>query len=251
MSLMLMAGGRKVNFAELQAITTTPEATATYTPVPFHELLANTQCIADKVLGYEGWEFDQRQIGLAKKDERMFAVLRYKKRNEDHDVFDYKHDDIGFSLGLRSSHDKSMSNGFCAGAQVFICDNLMFTGDITYMRKHTKNVESDLEQNILQILYNSQEKFKKLTVDRLTMMDEDITKQRAYQLLGELMGNKVLLPRQAKKAYDHWDKPPHVEFEPNTVWSFYNACTDALKTTQPTKIIEKHIQLHDFTMVNC
>jgi len=246
MGNLMLSGGRLVNLAELQGVAL-PEATPTYTPVSFSDLMKNTQDIADKILGYEGWVFDESQIGLARNDQRMFATLRYKKETESTE----HENDLGFSLGIRSSYDKSMSNGFCAGAQVFVCSNLMFTGDITYMRKHTKNVYNDLEQNILQILYKSQQKFDDIQKDKDVMEQVDLKRRNAYQLLGELMGYKVLQARQAKKAYKHWDDPPHNEFAPRNMWSFYNSCTEALKSTQPNKIIENHIQLHDFTMNMC
>ena len=40
-------------------------------------------------------------------------------------------------VGFRNSHDKSMVAGICAGARVFVCDNLAFSGDFSEKRKHT------------------------------------------------------------------------------------------------------------------
>lgn len=47
-----------------------------------------------------------------------------------------------------------------------------------------------------------------------------------------------------KIVKDQWLKPNHQEFAPRNAWSFYNACTEALKTCPPVTIMEKHIQLH-------
>jgi hypothetical protein len=42
-----------------------------------------------------------------------------------------------------------------------------------------------------------------------------------------------------------WLEPTYPVFEERTLWSFYNACTEALKTAPPALIMEKHVQLHN------
>ena len=42
------------------------------------------------------------------------------------------------ALGLRTSNNKTMSIQLCAGLSVFVCDNLVFRGDLIALnRKHT------------------------------------------------------------------------------------------------------------------
>ena len=45
-------------------------------------------------------------------------------------------DDYCWVLGLRNSHDKIFPAGIVVGAAVLVCDNLSFSGEIKFARKH-------------------------------------------------------------------------------------------------------------------
>ena len=57
-----------------------------------------------------------------------------------------KSDDYALVLGLRNSHDKMFPAGIVAGASVFVCDNLSFSGEVKFARKHTRFINRDLPQ---------------------------------------------------------------------------------------------------------
>jgi hypothetical protein len=240
--IMTHCGGRIVNFDEIQSVPL-PEQTDTYIPVSFGDLVSNTRKIANRLLNDYSFVKDQYALsGGENKDQRMFAVLQYESTDNP---------EMGYAVGIRSSYDKSMSNGFCAGAQIFVCDNLMFRGEVTYMRKHTKNVWNDIEEKTMTTLYRGIENFQNLTEDSERMKEREIPKDIAGSFLGRLFINGIMTPRQMQKAKQQWFKPNHEEFEPNTLWSLYNASTEALKTTPPNKILEKHIDLHRHAMALC
>jgi hypothetical protein len=67
----------------------------------------------------------------------------------------------------------------------------------------------------------------------------------AFRLLGLLYGNDVITPRQIPVVKKEWLSPTHEAFGERSAWSFYNACTEALKSSPPNKIMEKHISLHE------
>ena len=77
------------------------------------------------------------------------------------------------------------------------------------------------------------------------MKEKDIGNDKAFQMLGLLFGKNILSPRQLPVVKDHWLKPRHVEFSPRDMWSFDNACTEALKSSPPLNVMERHIKLHD------
>tara|TARA_R110002020_G_scaffold230845_5_gene442010 strand:- start:4890 stop:5606 length:717 start_codon:yes stop_codon:yes gene_type:complete len=238
---MTHCGGRIVDFNEVASVPL-PEQTNTYIPVPYENLVLNTRKIADRLLNEYSFVKDQFALsGGENKDQRMFAVLQYEANNSE----------MGYAIGIRSSYDKSMSNGFCAGAQIFVCDNLMFRGEVTYMRKHTKNVWNDIEEKTMTTLYRGMDNFQNLSKDSEQMKERDVSNDIAGSFLGRLFINGDMTPRQLQKAKQQWFKPIHEEFEPNTLWSLYNACTESLKTTPPNKILEKHISLHRHAMALC
>jgi hypothetical protein len=231
--MMLHCGGRAVEFPELEAVPL-PEETNTYIPVPFGDLVKNTREAADDLL--KDHTFNSAQYALAGKDQKMFAILQYNSDNEE----------MGYAIGIRSSYDKSMTNGFCIGAKVFVCDNMAFTGDVTYMRKHTKNVWNDLEEKLVTTIYSSRNKFKNILHDRKVMGERIVGTDQGYEFMGKLVGNNILKPRQMSVAMKCWKTPPYEDFGPRNMWSLYNACTEALKSTPPNKILEQHINLHNY-----
>ena len=231
--MILHCGGKEVSYDELAAVPL-PEETSTYIPVSFADIVKNAKQIADDLL--KDHTYKDSQYALAGKDQRMFSVLRYQNCN----------DEMGLAIGVRSSYDKSMSNGFCIGASIFVCDNLAFSGDITYMRKHTKNVLEDLEKEMTHKIYSSQKNFNNILEDKFDMAKKLMTNNQAYEFIGKLYGHNVLKPRQLAETFRNWKKPPHEEFQERNMWSLYNACTEALKSTPPNRILEQHIKLHNY-----
>ena len=233
--MILHCGGKNVNFTELQSVPL-PEKTETYTPVAFSDLITNAQEVASDLL--TDFEFKGASYALAGKDQRMFAVLNYEGEEPD----------MGVSLGIRSSYDKSMSNGYCFGANITVCDNLIFAGDFVIMRKHTKNVFDDLKNQLVSTLYDFKRnsKFQNIVEDRNNMINTNMDTDQAYQFLGRMFGYGVLKARQLTTAVNCWKNPPYNEFNDHSMWSLYNACTEALKSTPPNKIIQQHIKLHEY-----
>jgi hypothetical protein len=177
---------------------------------------------------------------MARDGAQMFGVHTYKNGISG---------SMGLSVGFRNSYDKSMSVGIAIGASVFVCDNLALTGDIAIMRKHTQNVWNDLEELIITTIYRSQHNFTKIVEDAEVMKGKYLGNDDAFRLLGLLYGNDVISPRQIPVIKKEWLNPSHDDFSSRSVWSFYNACTEALKTAPPNKIMERHIALHNILEV--
>ena len=151
---------------------------------------------------------------------------------------------MGLALGFRNSYDRSMALGIAVGASVFVCDNLALTGDITIMKKHTRNVWQSLEELAITTIYRSQKNFQQIVCDAEQLKQCPLDDLAGFSLLGILFGKEIISPRQLTVVRDQWLKPRHPEFAPRNIWSFYNACTNALKSSPPTTAMEKHIELH-------
>ena len=231
MSLLFHKGGRIVTRDDL-ALVPVPEATDSYIPVPHNNLADTLSTIGSDIL--KGFTLSNEQYALAREGQQMFGVLSF--RND--------HNELGLSIGFRNSYDKSMAIGIAIGAQVFVCDNLALTGDITIMRKHTVNVWSSLEDIAISTLYRSQQNFRKIVEDSETLKGRIIDDSEAFKMIGLLFGHGILTPRQLPLVKKEWLTPSYDDFRPRTMWSFYNACTEALKSCPPLVIMEKHISLH-------
>jgi hypothetical protein len=232
MSLLLHCGAKTATLNDLSTIPL-PETTDTYKAVSHHDLALALAKEASVVL----WNhrLDHSYYGLARDGKQMFGVH----------VFKNGHSDLGLSIGFRNSYDKSMSVGIAIGASVFVCDNLALTGDVTIMRKHTVNVWQDLQEMVITTLHRSKSNFSKIQEDSEVMKAHHLRDDDAFRLIGFLYGRGVLTPRQLPVVKKEWHKPTYQPFGPRNMWSFYNACTEALKQTPPLKIMERHIHLHE------
>jgi len=231
--LMMHCKGEAVELNALNDIEM-PEATDTYVPVSHYDLATNIQKVAGDLLGPKGYELDTTEYGLAREGQRMFGVLGYRNGDEE----------MGMCVGFRNSYDKSMAAGVVIGARVFICDNLAFSGDIQIMRKHTKNVKDDLIQDIIQALYKSVNNFEDIQTFAANYAHVEINDNQAYKMIGLLQGMGIITSTIANEAFRQWDHPKYDVFQARTVWSLYNAVTEALKAAPPAKVLQSHVDTH-------
>jgi len=232
--LTLHCGAELVELNSLKNIPL-PEETRTYKPVPHYDLVMNTMNSGDIFLKPQGYELESTNFGLGRKGNHMFFTLNYGREGAQN----------GLTIGGRNSYDKTTSIGLAAGMHVFVCDNLMFSGDqVTYLRKHTGNVMDDMEIILMRIMKNADWEWQQMTKISNEMEKHYLSSSDAYRWMGLLYGNGVLTPRQLPIVKDNWNKPQHEVFKDKNMWSFYNACTEALKTSPPNQMLNRHIKLH-------
>jgi len=235
MGLLLHCGGKNASLNDLNSVPL-PKETDTYKPVSHYDLALNLGEVAGGLLN--GYALSDSRFGLARDGKQMFGIHTFRNGS----------DEMGLSIGFRNSYDKSMSVGLAIGATVFVCDNLALTGDISLMRKHTLNVWDDLETMVVTTVYKSQHNFKYIVEDAEFLSDIEVSDDEAYKMLGLLYGRGVLSPRQIPLVKKEWHQSDYEAFSERSAWSFYNACTEALKTCPPRTIMEKHIKLHQIMM---
>ena len=232
--LTLHCGAELVELESLKSIEL-PEETRTYKPVPHYDLVMNTMNSGDIFLKPQGYNLESTNFGLGRKGNHMFFTLNYGREGARN----------GLTIGGRNSYDKTTSIGLAAGMHVFVCDNLMFSGDqITYLRKHTGNVMDDMEIMLMRIMKSADSEWLRMTEVSENMETELLSNGEAYRWMGLLYGKGILTPRQLPIVKDNWLNPEHDDFKERNMWSFYNACTEALKTSPPNQILNRHIKLH-------
>lgn len=229
--LLMHAGGDYCSLDDLRHIPL-PTETDTYKPVSHYDLAVSLADVSSAMLA--DYQLDRSQYGLARDGAQLFGVHTYRNGS----------DSMGLSIGFRNSYDKSMSVGIAIGASVFVCDNLALTGEITMARKHTSNVWQDLEELAITTIYRSQNNFNRIVEDAQLMQGQYLSDNDAYRMIGLLYGNAIITPRQIPVVKKEWLSPTYAEFSDRNTWSLYNAVTEALKSSPPNKIMEKHIALH-------
>jgi hypothetical protein len=92
----------------------------------------------EKAATMNGFEIGRRQYSM-RPGKLMFAAWDLARIPKTLDVQPTK--EFGLSIGFRHGIDKSLSIGLCAGERVFVCDNLVLSGDVVLFRKHTGDLE--------------------------------------------------------------------------------------------------------------
>jgi hypothetical protein len=272
--LVLHCGGKPVDRLALAEVEI-PEQTKSYMPVSHLALVEKIDGIARDMLKKE---LVRESFGLARKGDQMFGVLTYangmkkcqecgatgkvnvlSNLGEDREIYGevvdrvdcsscngtgWEEPEMGVSIGIRNSYDKSMSIGVALGGRVFVCDNLCISGEIKIVRKHTPSVWEAIENMAIATLYRHAPAWEAMQGDMKAMQRQAITHHHGHELLGVMIGQGVLSPRQIPMAYKEWDKPSMPAFEPRNVWSLYNSCNQALKTSPVDQILERHRLLH-------
>ena len=231
MSLLLHCGSESATLDELASIPL-PKETRTYKPVAHADLVNMLSSMAVNLL--PEYEFVNTQLGLARDGQKMFGVHTFKNG----------HADLGLSIGFRNSYDRSLSIGIVTGSSVFVCDNLMLSGDLTILRKHTSKVVSDIETLALSAIFKSRANFNQIKQHVSIMQQIPMSDDEAYRMLGLIYGRGIITPRQIPVVKKEWLTPSHDDFEDRNVWSFYNAVTESLKSSPPQSIMERHLAIH-------
>ena len=216
MNLMLHCGARHVSGDELRKVNT-PAPTRTHRPVPHHDL----NNMVKRVMEENGLKVTEEQHGITKEGNRYFGLMQLESG-----LLDWAP-----VVGLRNSHDKSMTAGLVFGLSVFVCDNLSFYGDLLrFDRKHTAHIRKDLIDKIRAIIRKTDQQNKRMehTVDYYKSVR--MSDRKAHHMVVKALDGGATLPRRLPQVLDEWRKPRHQEFEPRTAWSLFNAFTESMKS---------------------
>lgn len=136
-------------------------------------------------------------------------------------------------IGIRNSHDKTMSAGLVCGSGVLVCDNLCFSGEVKIARKHTVNVMRDLPQMVVDAV-GKVAPMQAVQASRIEAYKSvEIDEHGIYPLLIEAYDNKVINAAKIAQVLEEWRAPTFGAFaDDNTVWGLWNAFTEVLKPRQ-------------------
>jgi len=234
--LMLDTPGSHLVTAEQLAALEPPKATASYTPVPYHELVDLVRTTAKERTGLA---VRDEQFGISRMGKRFFGVL----------TLDTGAGDRGLAIGVRSSDDMSMSVAIATGGKVFVCSNLCFSGDaVVVMRRHSKHVWDTLRSTVDDAIGRASMNYEAMDRHIRLMGEKPMTLDDGYSLLGRMAGHKILSSRQLTVATGDWRTPRHAEFEDRNAWSLYNCVTESLKKGDQGSMIGAHTRAHDFVV---
>lgn len=223
----------RASFEQVMAVPV-PEHTRSWRPVPYGDAVGFLHQTIDRHLPYD---LESAEFGLSKDGKQMFGVM----------TLDTGDSDQGMAIGIRQSYNRSLALGIVVGAQVFVCDNLMFNGDaFKVVRKNTTNVWGDFRNLVNSQVLASQAHYETMQWETHDMKRVPVSEERGHELLGRALGARVLTPTQATVAFGDWREARHEEFAPRNLWSLYNCMTEGLKKGRPATIMDRYAAAHDF-----
>jgi Domain of unknown function (DUF932) len=215
-NLLLHCGARAVAREQILGVPT-PQPTATWTPIPHIELITHVE----NTLESNGLIVGTQAHSLSHDHARYFGLMEIKRSESA--------EDYCWVLGLRNSHDKTFPAGITAGAQVFVCDNLSFSGEVKLARKHTRFIARDLPQLVQSAVGKLMDRWHhqdaRLSAYKLTELED----RAAHDLVIRACDVGVCPNRLIPRVLQEWRRPRHEQFEQRNVWSFFNGFTEALK----------------------
>ncbi len=233
-NLLLHCGSVPITKGEL-AVIQTPAPTQTWTPIPHIDLLnavENEMLDANLIIENEMLAVSQSQSG--QHGDRFFGLLEVKSENENY----------ALQIGLRNSHDRTITCGLCVGSKVFVCDNLAFSVEVVISRKHTCLIKRDLPRLINQAVGKLGDLQEHQAKRIEAYQNTDISDSQFNDLLIRSLDSKVICASKIQKILDESRNPKHDAFVPRTVWSTFNAFTEILKSYDIQDLPKRTQSLH-------
>ena len=215
-NLCLHCGAKAATREQLQTVPT-PQATTTWTPIPHLALIAHVEA----VIHANGLVVGAQAHSLSHDGLRYFGLMEIQREAC---AVDYC-----WVLGLRNSHDKSFPAGITAGASVFVCDNLSFSGEVKLARKHTRFILRDLPQLVQSAVGRLMERWHHQDQRISHYKRADLSDRAAHDLVVRALDVGVCSTRQLPQVLREWRQPRHEVFQSRNVWSLFNAFTETLK----------------------
>jgi len=234
---MLHCGASHVEREELEGIVL-PPATDTYFPVG-HQTVVD---MAEERLQAMGFRFGNQAHSLTHDKARYFGLIELLNGSSVQEEF-------ALVVGIRNSIDKSFPAAMGFGSHVFVCDNLAFSAEIRFSRKHTVHIMRDLP-DLIGNAVNQTQLYKVNQEARWEHYREYRIKDKrqADHIIVDMLRSEVINPSRVGKVVQEWDEPSYDHGE-QTAWRMFNAATEALKPANKgvslIELMPRTIRLHD------
>lgn len=216
-NLCLHCGAATATRTEVES-TSTPASTRTWQPIPHIEIVERVEA----ALRSNHLTVGKVAHSLSHGGSRYFGLLEVRDRNT-------PANDYAWVLGIRNSHDKTFPAGLVAGASVFVCDNLSFSGEVRVTRKHTRHIRRDLTALVQCAVGKLMGTWHHQAARISAYKRHRIGDAAVHDLLVRSVDVGVVPNRLVPDVLFEWRHPRHDDFAPRTAWSLFNGYTEVLK----------------------
>jgi len=229
-TLMVHKGAVKVARNELLTIEP-PPGTDTWKPIK-HADLVNT---LTTVLAARGLHLRKEEYAVQREGNLLFGVM---------DLAWGETDEHSAALGLRTSNDKTMSIQIAIGARVFVCDNLVFSGElIALKRRHTGKL--DIEEELARAVHRYEHGYSVLGKGIEQLKSVTVPLIEARELVFNVFARKIVPLKLFPKV-----APMYVRDSAScgtiSLWGLHNSFTTYVKYLSPGVQFEATTKLGEF-----
>ena len=136
-------------------------------------------------------------------------------------------EEIRAVIGAQNALDGTGAAIVAAGSQMFVCDNLAFSGALMKSRKHTGNIVKDITDSIWSIVRSVPEHFFSDVKLKSTLQGIPISGDQGYRILSDAAAYGCFANmEQYKAAAKEFRFPSYGVFaRDESMWRVFNACT--------------------------
>jgi hypothetical protein len=197
--------------------------TDTFKPIAHIELVETLE----SQLNQREIQIIAEQFSLSKDGMKMFGTL---------DLTLNGMEGMCASLGMRTANNRTMTLQMIAGARVFVCDNMAFSGDtILLRRRHTSGL--NLIDEVALALNEYESHYRALKTDIASLMGLNMADSVAETIIYDIFAKREIMPVRFLpvvhavyfKEFVTNPEPKFAAFSARTAWSLLNAFTEVAK----------------------
>ena len=219
-----------------------PSATRTYGPVGNADLHG----VVTERVRQHGLTIVNEEFSSALKDQIMLCKLHISSPETP---------GISRVFAFMNSYNKMRKVSFASGAVVLVCWNGMFWSDEgTFARRHYRNVWDDIHSAVDTQVEKMHTNFTNLMHFKSMSEQQNITPKSVASLAGRMYFDGILSPRMMsdlkREVYnsEEWGfkKTDDGVLLPDSLWKFYNNCTEAAKRAPAHETVGVHSKITKF-----
>jgi len=211
-----------------------PPATATYTVIPHKVFL-------------EEISIELNKKGYVVAEERYLTISNCNVITGVYRIQSDIGGDMAPAISFVNSYNKTRKAEIRASALVLVCKNGMM-GSLNngyYARKHSGNALEDFREHIQTVIGSLEEEFNRLLTNREEMKAIKLDKGTISDLIGDMLINEQLITLSQLGILKKELKSSRY-FSGDSLWDFYNKCTEAFKENHPKLFDKQHVKFHTY-----
>ena len=205
---------------------------ARHAPYPFYSFATDTV----NAIETAGFTVEAEEYAITKDENRLFGLLNISRPVvPDAPTFGapalYK-PKWNLLVGLRGSHDQSVSRALAIGSKVMVCSNLCFHGSLgDWKSRQTTNIAHRVPEMVADAVAGLGTAGQRLTVDFDRFNAQQISRDTGDDVLLDIFRAGGFSASQLGRAIADWDACSVEEHTANgrNLWWLFNSATLALK----------------------